>query len=86
MGVTRLARVDTYDDFKQRQRDHRQDQTSPYDATFFPDTYRRYRHLLGTNEAYVVTGMVEAALAPSRSPSTDSSRFFSRARRDGRLS
>ena len=36
-----------------------EDQTSLYDATFFPDTYRRYCHLLGTNQAYVVTGVVE---------------------------
>jgi error-prone DNA polymerase len=37
-----------------------EDQTSLYDAPFFPDTYRRYCHLLGTNQAYVVTGAVEA--------------------------
>jgi error-prone DNA polymerase len=37
-----------------------EDQTSLYDATFFPDTYRRDCHLLGTNQAYVVTGLVEA--------------------------
>jgi error-prone DNA polymerase len=36
-----------------------EDQTSLYDATFFPGTYRRYCHLLGTNQAYVVTGVVE---------------------------
>jgi error-prone DNA polymerase len=36
-----------------------EDQTSLYDATFFPDTYRRYCHVLGTNQAYVVTGVVE---------------------------
>lgn len=36
-----------------------EDQTSLYDATFFPDTYRRYCHLLGTNQAYVLTGVVE---------------------------
>lgn len=33
--------------------------TSLYDATFFPDTYRRYCHLLGTNQAYVVSDMAE---------------------------
>jgi error-prone DNA polymerase len=37
-----------------------EDHTSLYDATFFPDTYRRYCHVLGTNQAYVVTGVVEA--------------------------
>lgn len=36
-----------------------EDQTSLYDATFFPDTYRQYCHLLGTNQAYVVTGVAE---------------------------
>ncbi|MCC2642846.1 MAG: dnaE [Nitrospira sp.] len=30
------------------------------DATFFPDIYRRYCHRLGTSQAYVVTGVVEA--------------------------
>lgn len=36
-----------------------EDQTSLYDATLFPQTYRRYCHLLATNQAYVVTGRVE---------------------------
>jgi error-prone DNA polymerase len=36
-----------------------EDQTSLYDATLFPQTYRRYCHLLSTNQAYVVTGLVE---------------------------
>jgi len=36
-----------------------EDQTSLYDATLFPGTYRRYCHLLTTNQAYVVTGRVE---------------------------
>ena len=36
-----------------------EDQTSLYDATFFPDTYRRYCHLLAPNQAYLVTGLVE---------------------------
>lgn len=29
-----------------------EDQTSLYDATFFPDTYRRYCHLLASDQAY----------------------------------
>ena len=36
-----------------------EDQTSLYDATLFPQTYRQYCHLLATNQAYVVTGLVE---------------------------
>jgi error-prone DNA polymerase len=36
-----------------------EDQTCLYDATLFPQTYRRYCHLLATNQAYVVTGLVE---------------------------
>jgi error-prone DNA polymerase len=36
-----------------------EDQTSLYDATVFPDLYRRSCHLLATNQAYVVTGLVE---------------------------
>ena len=36
-----------------------EDQTSLYDATLFPNTYRRYCHLLATNQAYIVTGLVE---------------------------
>ena len=36
-----------------------EDQTSLYDATVFPNTYRRYCHLLATNQAYIVTGLVE---------------------------
>lgn len=36
-----------------------EDQTGLYDATVFPNTYRRYCHLLATNHAYVVTGLVE---------------------------
>jgi error-prone DNA polymerase len=36
-----------------------EDQTGLYDATVFPNTYRRYCHLLATNQAYVVTGLVE---------------------------
>ena len=37
-----------------------EDQSSLYDATFSPDTYRQNCHLLGTNQACVVTGVVEA--------------------------
>jgi len=36
-----------------------EDQTGLYDATVFPNTYRRYCHLLATNQAYVLTGLVE---------------------------
>jgi error-prone DNA polymerase len=36
-----------------------EDQTALYDATLFPDAYRRYCHLLAPNHAYVVTGRVE---------------------------
>jgi DNA polymerase III alpha subunit len=36
-----------------------EDQTGMYDATVFPNTYRTYCHLLATNQAYVVTGLVE---------------------------
>jgi error-prone DNA polymerase len=36
-----------------------EDQTGLYDATVFPNTYRKYCHLLATNHAYVVTGLVE---------------------------
>ena len=36
-----------------------EDETGLYDATVFPNTYRRYCHVLATNQAYVVTGLVE---------------------------
>ncbi len=36
-----------------------EDQTGMYDATVFPNSYRQYCHLLATNQAYVVTGLVE---------------------------
>lgn len=36
-----------------------EDQTGMYDATVFPNMYRQYCHLLTTNQAYVVTGLVE---------------------------
>ena len=36
-----------------------EDETSLYDATVFPDLYRRSCHLLATNQAYVLTGLVE---------------------------
>jgi error-prone DNA polymerase len=37
-----------------------EDQTALYDATLFPAVYCRYCHLLAPNQAYVVTGRVEA--------------------------
>ncbi|HQV44817.1 MAG TPA: DNA polymerase III subunit alpha, partial [Nitrospira sp.] len=40
-----------------------EDQTSLYDATFFPGTYRRYCHLLASDQAYLVTGVVEEHFA-----------------------
>ena len=36
-----------------------EDQTAMYDATVFPQTYRQYCHLLATNQAYMITGLVE---------------------------
>ncbi len=36
-----------------------EDQSGMYDATLFPNTYRTYCHLLGTNQAYVIRGRVE---------------------------
>jgi len=40
-----------------------EDRTGLYDATFFPDTYRRYCHLLASAQAYLITGMVEEHFA-----------------------
>ena len=40
-----------------------EDRTGLYDATFFPNTYRRYGHLLASNQAYLVTGRVEEHFA-----------------------
>lgn len=40
-----------------------EDRTGLYDATFFPDTYRRYCHLLASAQAYLITGKVEAHFA-----------------------
>ena len=40
-----------------------EDQTGMYDATLFPNTYRQYCHLLATNQAYVLTGLVEEHFA-----------------------
>jgi error-prone DNA polymerase len=40
-----------------------EDQTGMYDATVFPNIYREYCHLLATNQAYVVTGLVEEHFA-----------------------
>lgn len=36
-----------------------EDQTGMYDATVFPNIYRLYCDLLATNQAYLVTGLVE---------------------------
>jgi error-prone DNA polymerase len=36
-----------------------EDQTGMYDATVFPQTYRQYCHLLATNQAYMINGLVE---------------------------
>ena len=36
-----------------------EDHTALYDATLFPDVYRRCSHLLSSNRAYVVQGLVE---------------------------
>ena len=36
-----------------------EDQTALYDAAVFPDVYRRVCHLLATNHAYIVRGLVE---------------------------
>ncbi len=36
-----------------------EDTTALYDATLFPDVYRRCHHLLSPNQAYVVRGLVE---------------------------
>jgi error-prone DNA polymerase len=40
-----------------------EDQTGLYDATFFPDIYRRCCHLLASDQAYLVTGVVEEHFA-----------------------
>lgn len=40
-----------------------EDQTGLYDATLFPNTYRRYCHLLSMNQAYAITGQVEEQFA-----------------------
>ena len=40
-----------------------EDQTGIYDATVLPHTYRRDCHLLETNQAYIVTGLVEEQYA-----------------------
>lgn len=37
-----------------------EDRTALYDATLFPDVYRRHCHHLRTNNAYVLHGLVEA--------------------------
>jgi error-prone DNA polymerase len=38
-----------------------EDHTALYDATLFPDVYRRRCHVLSSNRAYVVQGLVEEA-------------------------
>lgn len=58
-----------------------EDHTSLYDATFFPNTYRRYCHLLASNHAYLIAGVVEEqfgtvtvtvkALRPLASPNSE---------------
>jgi len=40
-----------------------EDETGLYDATLFPNVYRRTCHLLETNQAYVVQGIVEEHFA-----------------------
>ena len=39
-----------------------EDQTGLYDATLFPNPYRRYCHVLAMNQAYAITGLVEEQL------------------------
>ncbi len=39
-----------------------EDQTGLYDATLFPETYRTSCHLLATNQAYALMGLVEEQL------------------------
>lgn len=36
-----------------------EDETAMFDAAVFPQTYRQYCHLLATNQAYMITGLVE---------------------------
>jgi error-prone DNA polymerase len=36
-----------------------EDTTAIYDVTIFPDAYRRYYHLLGVSQGYVIEGLVE---------------------------
>jgi error-prone DNA polymerase len=36
-----------------------EDLTALYDATLFPDVYRRCNHLLSSNRAYIIQGLVE---------------------------
>lgn len=40
-----------------------EDQTGMYDATVFPQTYRKYCHLLAPNQGYIMTGLVEEQFA-----------------------
>ena len=36
-----------------------EDLTGLYDATFFPETYRRFGHLLSGGQPYMMEGLVE---------------------------
>ena len=40
-----------------------EDHTALYDATLFPEVYRRCSHLLSSNRAYVVQGLVEESFS-----------------------
>jgi error-prone DNA polymerase len=48
-----------------------EDHTALYDATLFPDVYRRCSHLLSANRAYVVRGLVEEAFGVATLTVTD---------------
>ena len=40
-----------------------EDRTALFDATLFPDTYRRYCHMLESHQGYVMTGLVEKSFS-----------------------
>lgn len=48
-----------------------EDRTALYDATLFPDVYRRSCHLLFTNQPYVLRGLVEAQFGVATLTVTD---------------
>jgi error-prone DNA polymerase len=48
-----------------------EDHTALYDATLFPDVYRRRSHLLAANRAYVVQGLIEEAFGVATLTVTD---------------